>query len=149
MCDNKPPECNERSAARAGSAVAGLTFGLALLLVMPVTRAAEGATTEYVGGFAGFAAGYFPADSGTYLQNDLYFYSGGVSARGRERQDCAERAHGHRIRDTAQFTTVTSYKLLGGDFGFGAAVAAGYVNARAAIEPFWAAAPDRPPGSVI
>jgi len=36
---------------------------------------AEGASTEYAGGFTGFAAGYVPTDPGTYLANYLYYYT--------------------------------------------------------------------------
>jgi hypothetical protein len=52
-----------------------------LVLSLPAcVWGAEGASTEYVGGFTGFAAGYVPTDPGTYLANYLYYYNGSTAA---------------------------------------------------------------------
>jgi len=59
----------------------GVGFAATLVLSLPVCGwAAEGASTEYVGGFTGFAAGYLPTDPGTYLANYLYYYNGNTAS---------------------------------------------------------------------
>ena len=52
---------------------------LAALCPATAAWAAEGASTEYVGGFVAFADGYVPPDPGTYLTNYLYYYNGDTS----------------------------------------------------------------------
>ena len=52
------------------------SFAATFMLSLPAcVWGAEGASTEYAGGFTGFAAGYVPTDPGTYLANYLYYYT--------------------------------------------------------------------------
>ena len=86
-----------------------------LLLLMPAVCAwsAEGGSTEYVGGYSGFAAGYVPPDPGTYFTSELYYYAGGVSRLA---------ANGHIALSVStdvyfenlQLTQLTHYSFLGG-----------------------------------
>src|SRR5215471_18128983 len=59
---------------------AGVIAALLMLLIVRPASGAEGASTEYIGGYTGFAAGYVPPDPGTYFGGYLYFYSGSTSA---------------------------------------------------------------------
>jgi hypothetical protein len=106
----------------------------AMLLLPACGLAAEGASTEYVGGFAGFAAGYVPPESGTYLGNYLYYYNGdtaAVAVNGKVALDVSSSA----FFEIAQLTSITKFTLLGGTYGFGIAVPLGYVNADVGINP--------------
>src|SRR5215469_7628928 len=109
--------------------------GAALMLpiILPAWGA-EGASTEYIGGYTGFAAGYVPSDPGTYFSNYLYFYSASTSV---------VPVNGHPALDVstdvyfeiAQFTWVTKYQLLGGNYGFGIGVPLGYVSVDVGVPP--------------
>jgi hypothetical protein len=108
----------------------------ALLVATPGIAAwgAEGGSTEYIGGFSAFAAGYLPADAGTYFSNDLYFYDGSTSkltARGR----IAFNISTDMYIDTVQLTHMTSYTFLGANYGFGVALPVGHVSVDANISP--------------
>ena len=106
---------------------------LTLPIILPAWGA-EGASTEYIGGYTGFAAGYVPADPGTYFSNYLYFYSASTSV---------VPVNGHPALDVstdvyfeiAQFTWVTKYQLLGGNYGFGIGVPLGYVSVDVGVPP--------------
>ncbi len=119
----------------AASGTATRFLGLALLLPVPLSSwAAEGGTTEYLGGFTGFAAGYVPIEPGTYFTNDLYFYSGSTSAlavNGKVALDVSTDVY----MEIAQVTLVTDKTILGGTYGFGMAVPGGYVSVDAAVQP--------------
>ncbi len=96
---------------------------------------AEGGSTEYVGGYTGFAAGYLPPDPGTYLTSEFYYYDGRthvLAAHGR----LALQVSTQTYFETVQLTELTSWHLFGGEFGFGLAVPFGYCGVRAALEPF-------------
>src|SRR5215469_12666167 len=110
-------------------------IGAALMLpiILPAWGA-EGASTEYIGGYTGFAAGYVPADPGTYFSNYLYFYSGSTSAvavNGQVALDVSTDVY----FEIAQFTWVTKHKLFGGNYGFGVAVPLGYVRVDVGVPP--------------
>jgi hypothetical protein len=95
---------------------------------------AEGASTEYVGGFAGFAAGYVPPEPGTYLTNYLYYYNGdtaAVAVNGKVALDVSTNV----FFEIAQVTSLTKLTFLGGTYGFGAAVPLGYVNVDVGLNP--------------
>jgi hypothetical protein len=106
-----------------------------LLLAVPGSVwAAEGASTEYIGGFTGFAAGYVPTDPGTYFSNYLYFYSASTSVvpvNGQPALDVSTDVY----FEIAQFTWVTKYTLLGGNYGFGLGVPLGYVSVDVGVPP--------------
>ena len=91
-----------------------------LLLAVPAACAlgAEGGSTEYVGGYTGFAAGYLPQDPGTYFTSEFYYYDGGISrlvANGR----IAFSISTHTYFDNLALTELTHYSFLGGNYGFG------------------------------
>jgi hypothetical protein len=121
--------CGRRVIERAALALSGFS------LLVPVTaRAAEGGSTEYLGGYAAFAAGYFPPDPGAYLSNELYYYEASISRvafHGR----LAFGISTDMFFDTVQWTQVTSYRFLGGSFGFGLALPIGYDEVRAYLQP--------------
>ena len=108
----------------------------AVLLALPAAAvlAAEGGSTEYVGGYTGFAAGYLPPDPGTYFTSEFYYYDGGISKLV---------ANGHialSISTATYFenlglTELTHYSLLGGNYGFGIEVPVGYFSAQAIVRP--------------
>ncbi|HUA89549.1 MAG TPA: transporter [Steroidobacteraceae bacterium] len=106
-------------------------LGLSLHAPAP---AAEGGSTEYVGGYTGFAAGYVPPDPGSYLTSELYYYDGGVSklaANGR----LALQIGTDIYFETVQLTELTSWRLLGGAYGFGVALPFGYCGVHGQVEP--------------
>jgi hypothetical protein len=108
----------------------------ALLLALPATCAcaAEGGSTEYIGGYTGFAAGYLPADPGSYFTSELYYYDGGVSklvANGR----IALSVSTHTYFENLAVTQLTHYSFLGGNYGFGIELPVGYFSAEAEIHP--------------
>jgi hypothetical protein len=72
---------------------------------------AEDASTEYIGGFAGFAAGFVPPESGSYFSNFLYFYSGSASAAPVNGQ-VAVNLSTDVYFEIAQVIRVTQYTLL-------------------------------------
>jgi hypothetical protein len=95
---------------------------------------AEGASTEYVGGFAGFAAGYIPTEAGAYLTNYLYYYNGdtaAVAVNGKVALDVSTNV----FFEMAQLTSITKLTFLGGTYGFGVAVPLGYVNVDVGLNP--------------
>src|SRR5579863_499638 len=109
---------------------------LGVLLGLPVacTWGAEGGSTEYVGGFTGFAAGYLPPDPGTYFTSEFYYYDGGVAklvANGRIALSIRTATYFENLA----LTQLTRYSLLGGTFGFGIEVPVGYFRAQAALQP--------------
>jgi hypothetical protein len=88
---------------------------------------AEGASTEYVGGFTGFAAGYVPTDPGTYLANYLYHYNGSTAAvavNGKVALNVGTSVY----FEIPGVTYIAKLTLFGGNYGFGIAVPVGYVN---------------------
>jgi hypothetical protein len=98
------------------------------------TWAAEGASTEYVGGFVGFAAGYVPPEPGTYLTNYLYYYQGDTSTlavNGKVALDVSTNV----LIEIPQVTAITKFKLLGGTYGFGVAVPIGNVKVDVGLNP--------------
>jgi len=95
---------------------------------------AEGASTEYVGGFTGFAAGYVPTDPGTYLANYLYYYNGSTAAvavNGKVALNVSTSVY----FEIPQITYITKLTLFGGNYGFGIAVPVGYVSVDVGITP--------------
>jgi len=96
--------------------------------------AAEGAATEYVGGFMGFAAGYIPEDPGLYLANDLYYYHGSASVAPAGGRVAAEVSTDMYL-DTLTATVMTRHRFLGGDFGYGLALTLGHLDMSAAVNP--------------
>ena len=95
---------------------------------------AEGASTEYVGGFTGFAAGYVPTDPGSYLANYLYYYNGdtaAVAVNGKVALNVSTSVY----VEIPEVTYITKLSLFGGNYGFGIAVPVGYVDVDAAINP--------------
>ena len=120
-----------------GPKAARVLQGLAgLLLALPGALAlgAEGGSTEYVGGFTGFAAGYLPPDPGTYFTSDFYYYDGSVSklvANGR----IALNIRTATYFDNLALTELTRLSLLGGTYGFGVELPVGYFGGHATIEP--------------
>jgi hypothetical protein len=108
----------------------------ALLMLLPLSGAwaAEGGSTEYIGGFTGFAAGYVPPTAGTYFANDVYFYHGSTSAlavNGRVALDVSTDV----AFEIAQLSVVTQHQFLGGNYSFALAVPLGYVNVDVGINP--------------
>jgi hypothetical protein len=104
-------------------------------LLMPVACpwAAEGGSTEYLGGFTGFAAGYIPPVSGVYFADDVYYYHGSTSAlavNGRVALNVSTDV----LFDVAEASWVTPWKLLGGNYGVGFALPVGYVNVDVGID---------------
>jgi hypothetical protein len=95
---------------------------------------AEGASTEYVGGFTGFAAGYVPTDPGTYLANYLYYYNGSTAAVAVNGKVALNVSPSVYI-EIPQLTYITKLTLFGGNYGFGIAVPVGYVNVDVGINP--------------
>jgi hypothetical protein len=110
-------------------------LGIAWLAASPLKIwAAEGGSTEYLGGFTGFAAGYVPPQAGTYLTNDLYFYEGRTSAlavNGR----IALNVSADIYLDIAQLSVVTQQTFLGGNYAFGLAVPLGYASVDVGLNP--------------
>ena len=107
------------------------------MLLAPVgyVRAAEGGSTEYVGGYSGFAAGYVPPDAGTYFTSELYYYEGGVSrlaANGRIAISVSTDVYFENL----QLTQLTHYSFLGGTYGFGLDLPFGYCGVQGSIQPF-------------
>jgi hypothetical protein len=109
---------------------------LAAALALPPTGAwaAEGGSTEYLGGFTGFAAGYVPPAPGVYFANDLYFYDGNISALAVNGK-VALNVSTDLVFEVPEFTAVTKLKILGGDYGAAIAVPIGYVNIDVGIHP--------------
>ncbi len=108
---------------------------MALIAASGRAPGAEGGSTEYVGGYTGFAAGYVPPDPGTYLTSEFYYYDGRtriLAAQGKLALEVSTQIY----FETIQLTQLTSWHLLGGEFGFGIAVPFGYCGVRAALEPF-------------
>jgi hypothetical protein len=106
----------------------------ALLLLPTCAWAAEGGTTEYLGGFTGFAAGYLPPEAGVYYSDDLYFYSASTSVlavNGRAALDVSADVY----LNVAQVSVVTHTSILGGDYAFGVALPLGYVSMNVGINP--------------
>jgi len=106
-----------------------------LLLSLPAcVWGAEGASTEYVGGFTGFAAGYVPTDPGTYLANYLYYYNGSTAAvavNGKVALNVSTTVY----FEIPEVTYITKLTLFGGNYGFGLAVPVGYVSVDVGINP--------------
>ncbi len=112
----------------------GGLWGLLLALPAACAWGAEGGSTEYVGGYTGFAAGYLPQDPGTYFTSEFYYYDGSISrlvANGR----IALSISTHTYFENLALTELTHYSFLGGNFGFGAEVPVGYFGAEASIYP--------------
>jgi hypothetical protein len=113
----------------------GTRLAATLVLWLPsCVWGAEGASTEYVGGFTGFAAGYVPTDPGTYLANYLYYYNGSTAAVAGNGKVALE------VSTTVYFeipevTYITTATFLGGNYAFGIAVPVGYVNVDVGINP--------------
>jgi hypothetical protein len=108
--------------------------GLLLALSSCCASGAEGGSTEYIGGYTGFAAGYVPPDPGTYFTSEAYYYEGGVSrlvANGRIAASISTDIYFENL----QLTELTPYSLLGGTYGFGVDVPFGYCGVEAAISP--------------
>jgi hypothetical protein len=111
--------------------------GLLGLLAASATACAwgaEGGSTEYVGGFTGFAAGYLPADPGTYFTSEFYYYDGSVSklvANGRIALNISTATYFENVA----LTQLTRYTFLGGNYGFGVEVPVGYFGGEARIQP--------------
>jgi hypothetical protein len=123
-----------RPRRRAPFARAVAHLGVLLLLASVGARAAEGGSTEYLGGYTAFAAGYVPPDPGAYLTSELYYYDASISRvafHGR----LAVTVGTDMYFDTLQWTQVTSHTLLGGSFGFGLALPFGYDQVRASLQP--------------
>jgi hypothetical protein len=97
-------------------------------------RAAEGGSTEYIGGYTGFAAGYVPPGPGSYLTNEFYYYEAGIS-RLAVHDRLALTVTTDVYFDNLQWSVVTAHSLLGGSFGFGLALPIGYVDVAASINP--------------
>jgi hypothetical protein len=109
-------------------------LGVLLLLSSLRVLGAEGGSTEYLGGYTAFAAGYVPPDAGAYLTSALYYYDASISRvafHGR----LAFTVGTDMYFDTLQWTQVTSHSLLGGSFGFGLALPFGYDEVRASLQP--------------
>jgi hypothetical protein len=124
-----PPRCSPLTQ--------GARRGLrALLLALPAACAcgAEGGSTEYIGGFTGFAAGYLPPDPGTYFTSEFYYYDGSISklvANGRIALSISTATYFENLA----LTELTHYSFLGGNYGFGVEVPVGYFSAEATIYP--------------
>jgi hypothetical protein len=131
MRHGSPPD--EPSVPRAGGARSGL-FGLLVAAAGAGAWGAEGGSTEYVGGFTGFAAGYLPADPGTYFTSEFYYYDGSVSklvANGRIAVNISTATYFENLA----LTQLTRYTFLGGNYGFGLEVPVGYFGGEATIQP--------------
>jgi len=113
----------------------GRRLAATLMLSLPACAwGAEGASTEYVGGFTGFAAGYVPTDPGTYLANYLYYYNGSTAAVAVNGKVALNVSTSVYI-EIPQLTYITKLTLFGGNYGFGIAVPVGYVNVEVGINP--------------
>jgi hypothetical protein len=109
---------------------------LGSLLLMPATCiwAAEGGSTEYIGGFAGFAAGYVPPVPGWYFADDLYYYDASISAlavNGKVALNVSTTV----VFDIAELMTVTDLKILGGNYAAAIALPIGNVKVDVGINP--------------
>ncbi len=117
-----------------GREVAGIAWCLAGLVAVRAAPAAEGGSTEYVGGYTAFASGYTPPDPGSYLTNELYYYTASVTrlaVQGRLALNVSTDIY----FDTAQLTQMTALHLLGATYGFGIALPGGYVDVSGSITP--------------
>jgi hypothetical protein len=118
-----------------GKSVEAARLLAAVLVLSPaVAWSAEGGTTEYLGGFTGFAAGYVPPEAGIYYTDDVYFYSGKTSVlavNGRLALDVSADVY----LNIAQVSVVTQASFLGGNYAFGLALPLGYVSMDVGINP--------------
>ena len=106
--------------------------GLVLTLTAACAWGAEGGSTEYVGGYTGFAAGYLPPDPGTYFTSEFYYYDGSVSrlvANGRIALNISTATYFENLA----ITQLTRYDFLGGSYGFGIEVPVGYFGGQATV----------------
>jgi hypothetical protein len=112
--------------ARSCSVVMRL-LGSLLLMPAPCVWAAEGGSTEYIGGFAGFAAGYVPPLPGMYFADDVYYYDASISAlavNGKTVLNVSTQV----VFNIAELLDVTKLKILGGNYAVAFALPIGNVK---------------------
>jgi hypothetical protein len=107
--------------------------GFLFLAMAPGAYAAEGGSGVYLLGFRGPAAGVTPPP-GVYFNNQVYFYSGDVSANfDLANDDVALNVSADVILDLATGMWVTSADVLGGNLGFALTVPFGHVDISAEL----------------
>jgi hypothetical protein len=109
-------------------------FGVLLLAPAALSWGAECGSTEYIGGYTAFAAGYVPADPGTYFTSEFYYYEASIS-RLAANGHIALSASTDEYIENLELTQLTRYSILGGSYGFGMVLPFGYCGAQAEIKP--------------
>jgi hypothetical protein len=98
-----------------------------------IAQAAEDATSPYLKGYKDFMSGALPPEPGVYLRNDLIYYEGNAGASivgGRVQANL----HEWFVTDVASPTIVTSYKIFGGTYAFGATIPLVGINVHAGVD---------------
>jgi hypothetical protein len=110
---------------------------IALLVALGIrttaAQAAEDGTSPYLKGYKDFLSGILPPEPGVYLRDDLIFYEGNVGTTiigGRVQANL----HQWFLSDVASPTVVTSYKIFGGTYAFGATIPLIGINVHAGLD---------------
>ena len=106
---------------------------LILMSLAQIGHAAENATSPYLKGYKDFQSGVLPPEPGLYFRNDTIYYEGnaGRSVIGDRVQ---VNLHQWFLTDVLSPTYVTSIKILGGTYAFGATIPVVGINVHAGVD---------------